>query len=137
MTVVPHGSVWTDARCELLRTLWHDGLSAAQCACELGGDISRNAVISKAHRLHLEKRAPRAPRVHESPPSPLLTAEIERGGVTLFELTEESCRWPIGTPGQSNFFFCGDLGADLMHGRPYCGGQECCRFSTTTGQPRQ
>ena len=26
---------------------------------------------------------------------------------TLLELTEETCRWPIGDPGQADFFFCG------------------------------
>src|SRR5262249_45147462 len=26
---------------------------------------------------------------------------------TLLELTEETCRWPIGDPGQPDFFFCG------------------------------
>ena len=32
---------------------------------------------------------------------------------TLLELTEETCRWPIGDPGQADFFFCG--------GPAYCG----------------
>src|SRR5258708_21964674 len=26
---------------------------------------------------------------------------------SLLELTEETCRWPIGDPGQPDFFFCG------------------------------
>ena len=26
---------------------------------------------------------------------------------TLLELTEETCRWPIGDPGRPDFFFCG------------------------------
>ena len=26
---------------------------------------------------------------------------------TLLELTEETCRWPIGDPGHAEFFFCG------------------------------
>ncbi len=26
---------------------------------------------------------------------------------TLLELTEETCRWPIGDPGSADFFFCG------------------------------
>src|SRR3954466_1338312 len=29
---------------------------------------------------------------------------------TLLELTEETCRWPIGDPGQADFFFCGGGG---------------------------
>ncbi|HEY3640075.1 MAG TPA: GcrA family cell cycle regulator [Xanthobacteraceae bacterium] len=36
---------------------------------------------------------------------------------TILELTEETCRWPIGDPGSTDFFFCGGhAGA----GTPYC-----------------
>ena len=44
---------WTKERIELLTKLWAEGLSASQIAAELGSDVSRNAVISKAHRLGL------------------------------------------------------------------------------------
>jgi len=37
---------------------------------------------------------------------------------TLLELTESTCHWPIGDPGQPDFFFCG--GKAVM-GMPYCG----------------
>ena len=47
---------WTDTRVELLTKLWADGLSASQIAAELGG-ITRNAVISKVHRMGLSGRA--------------------------------------------------------------------------------
>ncbi len=36
---------------------------------------------------------------------------------TILELTEQTCRWPIGDPGSSEFFFCG--GATIA-GLPYC-----------------
>ncbi len=36
---------------------------------------------------------------------------------TLLELTEETCRWPIGDPGHSEFFFCG---GQAMTSLPYC-----------------
>jgi GcrA cell cycle regulator len=36
---------------------------------------------------------------------------------SLLELTEETCRWPIGDPGSPEFFFCG--GAAIV-GLPYC-----------------
>ena len=49
-------SGWTDERIELLRKLWSDGLSASQIAYELG-DVSRNGVIGKVHRLGLPGRA--------------------------------------------------------------------------------
>ena len=41
-------------------------------------------------------------------------------GKRLFELTNDSCRWPHGQPGTKAFHFCGAPGADLEGGRPYC-----------------
>jgi len=47
---------WTDERVELLTKLWAEGLSASQIAAQLGGGVSRNAVIGKVHRLKLSGR---------------------------------------------------------------------------------
>ncbi|MEA3538998.1 MAG: GcrA family cell cycle regulator, partial [Pseudomonadota bacterium] len=46
---------WTDERIETLRSLWEKGLTASQIADKLG-NVSRNAVIGKAHRLGLKAR---------------------------------------------------------------------------------
>jgi GcrA cell cycle regulator len=35
-------------------------------------------------------------------------------------LTNNTCRFPIGKPGSAGFHFCGEAGADLENGRPYC-----------------
>src|SRR6202007_292560 len=73
---------WTDDRIEQLKKLWEGGLSASQIAAELG-NVTRNAVIGKVHRLGLSGRAkspssaaprPRKPRSHShmlrmAPPS--------------------------------------------------------------------
>jgi len=37
--------------------------------------------------------------------------------LTLLQLTEKTCKWPIGDPLQGNFYFCG---ADACEGSPYC-----------------
>src|SRR6201981_1250301 len=37
---------------------------------------------------------------------------------SLLELSEDKCRWPIGDPGQADFFFCG---GKAILGLPYCG----------------
>ena len=47
---------WTDDRVEQLKKLWADGLSASQIASKLG-EVTRNAVIGKVHRLGLAGRA--------------------------------------------------------------------------------
>jgi GcrA cell cycle regulator len=36
---------------------------------------------------------------------------------TILELTEDTCRWPIGDPGSNEFFFCGGHTAPTA---PYC-----------------
>ncbi len=36
---------------------------------------------------------------------------------TILELTEETCRWPIGDPGSADFFFCG---GNTVNSLPYC-----------------
>jgi GcrA cell cycle regulator len=46
---------WTDDRIDTLRTMWEKGLTASQIA-EALGEVSRNAVIGKAHRLGLQAR---------------------------------------------------------------------------------
>lgn len=51
-----NGPGWTDTRTERLKQLWADGLSASQIATKLG-EITRNAVIGKVHRLGLAGRA--------------------------------------------------------------------------------
>jgi GcrA cell cycle regulator len=42
---------------------------------------------------------------------------------SLFALSEHSCRWPIGDPRSSRFFFCG---AQPLRNRPYCA-EHCAR----------
>lgn len=46
---------WTEDRIATLTKLWAEGLTASQIAQELG-DVTRNAVIGKAHRLGLSGR---------------------------------------------------------------------------------
>src|SRR5258705_3982509 len=62
---------WTDDRVEQLKKLWEGGLSASQIAAELG-NVTRNAVIGKVHRLGLsgpaKSPAPAAPRQRKARP---------------------------------------------------------------------
>ncbi len=46
---------WTDERIQTLKTMWEGGQTASQIA-EALGEVSRNAVIGKAHRLGLQAR---------------------------------------------------------------------------------
>ena len=80
---------WTDERVELLKQLWGDGLSASQIATQLGGGVSRNAVIGKVHRLSLSGRAkpaasgPRPPRKPRPAAPPRLPRTFVAGNTAL------------------------------------------------------
>ena len=63
---------WDKPRVELLKRLWISGETARKIADKLGGGVTRNAVIGKAHRLGLTgkqgSRRP-APKPREKPTS--------------------------------------------------------------------
>jgi GcrA cell cycle regulator len=44
---------WTEQQIQMLKDMWGHGFSASEIAGRLGGGLTRNAVIGKAHRLKL------------------------------------------------------------------------------------
>ena len=124
---------WTDDRVETLKSLWQDGLSANQIAHALG-NVTRNAVIGKVHRLGLAGRdgTPRVsrPRVPAAPGfrvrayQPVMTVieqdpfRFEDGSfATMRTVGKNMCRWPIGDPAVGEFHFCG---CGSKSGSSYC-----------------
>jgi GcrA cell cycle regulator len=128
---------WTHEKVEKLKELWSKGHTASQIAGMLG-DTTRNAVIGKAHRLDLEARAPS--KQSSSPKSRENKQSIKRAAApmsrkakfqsilldknfesenpkSLEELTEETCKWPIGHPNEKKFYFCGRKPESNF---PYC-----------------
>ncbi len=47
---------WTEQQIQALKKMWGNGYSASDIAKTLGGGLTRNAVIGKAHRLKLSSR---------------------------------------------------------------------------------
>lgn len=147
--------LWTEARVDDLKRLHAEGLSASQIAAELGG-LTRNAVIGKrhrlgipavnkqtdpltAHRIVVKRLRKTADKPREKKPAPewadvtpiddaLIPIEQRR---TLLELNDNTCRWPVGTPGDPDFFFCGALPDGDC---PYCPAHR--RKGTEPSQPR-
>jgi len=86
---------WSDDRVEQLKKLWEAGLSASQIAAELG-NVTRNAVIGKVHRLGLSGRAKSpataAPRQRKAarPAQPMMrvTRPVARGNTALAQVFE-------------------------------------------------
>ncbi len=68
---------WTDERIETLKRLWEQGLTASQIADDLG-NVTRNAVIGKAHRLGLKARPSPVKAGEEASPAPAPRAAAPR-----------------------------------------------------------
>ncbi len=176
---------WSEERVAVLKKMWLEGNSASEIAKELG-NITRNAVIGKVHRLGLSNRdtsslksgtSPtkvkksikrgRPPKVmketkrrgrphkakepkdssetidgqnkpdsllvenkrsndsnlklvsdlSEETLKNLLKVEMKSKKISLMELTERTCKWPIGDPATDTFWFCGH---ESEPGKPYC-----------------
>lgn len=127
---------WTDEKIEKLKKLWGKGLTASQIAAEIGDGITRNAVIGKAHRLKLPSRpspvkGAATPKV-EKPEEPKKETPVEAKRTSLLELTEQTCKWPIGHPGDPDFYFCGK---PSRPGVPYC--REHCKMAFQAQLPRK
>jgi GcrA cell cycle regulator len=131
---------WTDERVTELRGHFEAGLSASEIMRAMGL-ATREAVCGKLHRLGLKrgrpaarpdvkaKRRPRVarraafrpPYVPVAPPPPAAPAPAPAPPacqpIALLELTNATCRWPIG---EGPYLFCGALEADLANGVSYC-----------------
>ena len=120
---------WTEEKVEKLKELWGKGSTASQIA-EIIGGISRNAVIGKAHRLNLSaKIKTRTATSNQN----FDTSQVDKNNINrsrkgrkskfksliiekdfepenpkqLEDLDESSCKWPIGHPDETSFYFCG------------------------------
>jgi GcrA cell cycle regulator len=129
---------WTPDRIEELKRLHEAGYTCSQIAREI--DVTRNAVIGKISRLGLTRppgevvgrsrspnpQQPRARRTQHRIFN-LLRAQMQSRAeddcisdaprTSLFELSPQNCRWPIGSPGADGFGFCG---SEPVAGFPYC-----------------
>ena len=123
--------MWTDEKVNILKDLWGKGKTASQIA-EIIGGLSRNAVIGKAHRLNLSAKLKNVNNKENYAKRNLDSNKIENKSFTkrrltrskfkslliekdfepenpkqLEELDENTCKWPIGHPDESSFYFCG------------------------------
>ena len=116
---------WTDNKVAKLKELWTKSHTASQIANALG-DTTRNAVIGKAHRLDLEARAPSkqsglsSSRENKAVRRPVPTSRKAKfqsilldknfepeNPKSLEDLTDSTCKWPVGHPNEESFYFCG------------------------------
>jgi len=128
---------WTPEKEEKLKELWKKGHSGREIANILTG-TTRKAVIGKAHRLKLERRgvSKKNEKKINSEKSSYLEIKIPKLGrkakfkallldknfepenpKKLEDLSDETCRWPIGHPYEESFYFCG---RGTIEKFPYC-----------------
>jgi len=129
---------WTPEREEKLKQLWKQGHSGSEIARTLGDGATRNSVLGKAFRLKLEARATSKKTTLKSTIEKNSSSEIkpqklgrkasfkallldknfeQENPKKLEELTNETCRWPVGHPYEKNFYFCGRKSIEKF---PYC-----------------
>ncbi|ROU01206.1 GcrA family cell cycle regulator [Histidinibacterium lentulum] len=75
---------------------------------------ARRAIIPAGQPL------PPQPSANEISPEALAkVTEVEKQArrITLMELTERTCKWPVGDPATPDFWFCG---LPVQQGKPYC-----------------
>ena len=127
---------WNSEKEEKLKKLWGKGSTASEIAQIIGG-VTRNAVIGKVWRLGLSVKSgvhkvkkPKEERknlansgkkisIKSKFKSILLDKNFEpENPKSLEELTEKTCKWPLGGhPNEESFYFCG---RSSMKGYSYC-----------------
>ncbi len=88
--------------------------SAIQTAPERPTTPARRQIIPAGQPL------PPQPSANEISPEALASVrEVEKKSkkISLMELTERTCKWPVGDPATDDFWFCG---LPTQAGKPYC-----------------
>ncbi|MEL6683907.1 MAG: GcrA family cell cycle regulator [Pseudomonadota bacterium] len=86
-------------------------------------ELDENGIpISAARRAIIPAGQPLPPQPSANEISPEALAkvnEVEKTArkISLMELTEKTCKWPVGDPATDDFWFCG---LPVQPGKPYC-----------------
>jgi GcrA cell cycle regulator len=86
----------------------------------IAGDDARPASPARRQIIPAGQPLPPQPSANEISPEALAKVnEIEKKSkkISLMELTERTCKWPVGDPATDDFWFCG---LPVQAGKPYC-----------------
>ncbi|MDD9923890.1 MAG: GcrA cell cycle regulator [Boseongicola sp.] len=102
---------------------------AAKPAASKAKAAPKSAPKEKVVEVTVAPRKPIVPAGQPLPPQPSANEispealanvrEVEKTSkkISLMELTERTCKWPIGDPATEDFWFCG---LSVQQGKPYC-----------------
>ncbi|WP_456717972.1 GcrA family cell cycle regulator [Bradyrhizobium sp. USDA 4350] len=130
-----HVEGWSDDRAELAKRLFLNGSTGSEIAAELGGGLTRSAVMGKLARMGVKRprveetmveakkrtpvpKPPRSPKPArpDAPAQQISSAAAasrpvaigERGLIRAVETAgKNTCKAPIGDPALDDFQFCG------------------------------
>jgi GcrA cell cycle regulator len=81
---------------------------------------TKSAVPARRQIIPAGQPLPPQPSANEISPEALAKVnEVEKKAkkISLMELTERTCKWPVGDPATPDFWFCG---LPVQAGKPYC-----------------
>ena len=87
---------------------------------EVSEPKSDNVTSLRRQIIPAGQQLPPQPSANEISPEALArVSEIEKKAkkISLLELTEKTCKWPVGDPATEEFWFCG---LATQSGKPYC-----------------
>lgn len=115
----PKPTVWTEARCELVKQMFNAGRSDQDIADALDFDVTPSTVRRKRTDLGCKNPPARPRRVFykspELPQSAPAPETIEPRNISLLDLGKRDCRYPYGSG--ADVTFCGHPAAE---GKSYC-----------------
>ena len=81
---------------------------------------TRSSISARKQIIPAGQPLPPQPSANEISPEALAKVnEVEKNAkkIGLMDLTERTCKWPVGDPATENFWFCG---LPVQQGKPYC-----------------
>jgi len=156
-------TAWTLAKLSDATRWWRQRKPATWIAQQLGGTITKNAVIGMMHRrlrndpqrckpqhptdrqAQARKNKPRKPGkvvthvfAPQPKPPPMVVVLTDVARVTHHDLNNQHCRWPIGEPAEAVAnrapLYCGN---PRLPGLPYCKRHSDRAFRVVSAFPRQ
>ena len=136
---------WHRTGCSGLASKWHpkapakkatDGRGKLGATVRAANEARKTAALPSQRPTHeIAVPVPETPKPVLKP-APVIRLEeppLHVDGCTLHQLTQKTCKWPVGDPQDSDFHFCGNPSVD---GCPYCSKHASEAYVSATARKR-